>query len=125
MSQIYTKQKRPPTRYRVFSTPSLAVPDQTMSLKTMVSKYVRGLPIAAPNLNGDYTLDEIAQDFTKLDYATQEEIILKRSEELSEIKERVTTEQQKQAAQALENTQKKDKEIEDLKKQIETLKPAN
>ncbi|QXP08005.1 MAG: hypothetical protein [Arizlama microvirus] len=103
----------------------MTVPDQTMSLKTMVQKYVRGLPIAAPDLHGEYTEDIIAQDFTKLDYATQQEILLERADELSDIKTRVNTERAEKAKQAQENQAKKDKEIEELKKQIEDFKPKS
>jgi len=66
---IHTQFDRPVTRLRVFTDPSLTVPDQTMSLKTMVQKYVKGLPIAAPNLKGQYTDNEVAQDFENLDLA--------------------------------------------------------
>lgn len=123
--QIHTKFNRPATKWRRFTTPSMTVPDQTMSLKTMVQKYVRGLPIAAPDLHGEYTEDIIAQDFTKLDYATQQEILLERADELSDIKTRVNTERAEKAKQAQENQAKKDKEIEELKKQIEDFKPKS
>jgi len=118
MLTIHTHYNRPATRLRVFTEPSLTVPDQTMTLKTMVTKYVKGLPIAAPQLNGTYTDDEDATDFTKLDLADQEQIILRASEELTEHKATLTRKQQKEAADKLKEAENKDKEIAELKAKL-------
>lgn len=116
--QIHTQFKRPVTRYRAFTMPSQTVPDQTLSLKIMVQKYVKGLPISAPNLSGHYTEDVTAQDFNKLDLAEQEEAIFNASNELSEIKGTMAQQEKEKAANALKEAENKDKEIEELKAKL-------
>jgi len=120
---IYTKANRPVSRKRRFKHPSLTQPDQTMSLKTMVTKYVRGLPISAPNLNGIYTDDDTAIDFNRLDLAEQEEAIFNASDELSNLKGKITKAEQEKAAEAAKVAENQAKELEDLRKKVETLQP--
>lgn len=118
MLRIHTQFNRPATRYRTCKLPSLTIPDQTLSLKIMVQKYVKGLPISAPNLSGTYTEDVTAQDFTKLDLAEQEEAILNASNELSAIKGTIAQQEKQKAADALKQAENKDKEIADLKAKL-------
>jgi hypothetical protein len=118
MQTIHTHYKRPQTQHRAFSQVSIVIPDQTMSLKTMVTKYVKGLPIAAPNLNGTYTDDEDAIDFKKLDLADQERLILRASEELTNHKATIAQQQAEQAAKQAADSENKDKEIADLKAKL-------
>jgi len=113
--QIYTHYSRPRTRYRECTGKKLVIPDQTISLKTMVSKYVRGLPISAPNFNGTYTDDESACDFKKLDLAEQEEIILERSAELSEIKQKKAQQDAEQSANQRKEAEKREAELKELR----------
>jgi len=120
--QIYTHYKRPKTRFKVFKKPSLAVPDQTMSLKVMVTKYVKGLPISAPNLDGIYTDEDDAIDFNKLDLAEQEQLILNASEELSETKGRITRQREEDEANAKKIAENQENELQNLKKQLAELK---
>ncbi len=115
MLTIYTHYSRPRTRYRECTGKKLVIPDQTISLKTMVSKYVRGLPISAPNFNGTYTDDESATDFKKLDLAEQEEIILERSAELSEIKQKKAQEDAQNAANQRKEAEKREAELKELR----------
>ncbi len=81
----------------------------------MVLKYVRGLPISAPNFNGIYTDDESASDFKKLDLAEQEEIILERSAELSEIKQKKAQEDAQNAANQRKEAEKREAELKELR----------
>lgn len=115
---IHTQFKRPVTRYRAFTLPSLTVPDQTLSLKTMVTKYVKGLPIAAPDLKGQYTDDEVATDFEKLDLAEQEEIILNVSNELTKTKGKIAKEREETAAKRTAEAEKDKKELEELRAKL-------
>jgi len=115
MVRIHTKSSRPATRYLTCHKPSMTVPDQTISLKTMVTKYVKGLPISAPTLSGTYTEDELAVDFKKLDLAEQEEAILRASNELLETKAKITKERKEKRSNEL-------KEVEKLKLELENLK---
>jgi len=115
MVQIHTHFKRPQTRFRTVKTKSLTVPDQTLSLKVMVTKYVKGLPIAAPNFNGIYTDDDPAIDFNKMDLAEQEEAVLRASDELSDVKGRIQKEQQEKAEQEALEAQKRQDELNELR----------
>jgi threonyl-tRNA synthetase len=111
--QFINKYEYEPQGGEVFTQPSKAVPDQTISLKTLVTKYVKGMPISAPINEGIYTDDNVAQDFTKLDLADQEQITEELFEEFRNIKSR-TNEQQKQKYDEIEA---KLKELEELKAQ--------
>lgn len=115
---INTKFRRPATRYRVVKTKSCTIPDQTLSLKTMVTKYVKGLPIAAPNLNGIYTEEVTANDFEKMDLADQEEAILRASEELSEVKGKIRQEEAEKRSKEAEKASQLQKRLDELEKSI-------
>jgi hypothetical protein len=125
MTIIYTNRNRPTTRYRRFTQPSLTVPDQTMSLKILVKKYVNGLPIAAPVLQGMYTEDTIARDFSKLDLADQEQAVFNASDELLELKRTMEALEAEEAAKALEKAEKDQQKIKDLESKIERLSIKN
>lgn len=118
MLQFHTKYKRPATRLRVVDKKSVTVPDQTLSLKTMVTKYARGLPISAPRLNGMFTDDELAVDFDKLDLAEQEERIYSVSDELSTLKSNIAKQEQEKAAEAAKKAEETQKELEELRKKV-------
>lgn len=115
MHRIYTRFNRPQTVYKRVKTVSQTVPDQTLSLKVMVTKYVKGLPIAAPTLNGNYTDDEVAIDFEKLDLAEQEEAILRASDELSNVKGKIRKDEEEKAAEAKKQAEKQEAELKELR----------
>lgn len=68
--------------------PSMTIPDQTMSVAEILSRYARGLPITGervPIYNGeDDPLDGI--DISKMDYAEREELLNNVKSEVNEIK---------------------------------------
>lgn len=101
---------------RPLSKKSLVIPDQTLSLKTMVQKYVRGLPIAAPQFNGISTEDELAIDFSKLDLAEQEEITNNAFNELKMHNDTKLAAEAEKARKAAEKAQKEAAELEELRK---------
>lgn len=115
MLRIHTRFNRPQTVYKRVKTVSLTIPDQTLSLKVMVTKYVKGLPIAAPTLNGIYTEDEHAIDFEKLDLAEQEEAILRASDELSNVKGKIRKDEEEKAAEAKKQAEKQEAELKELR----------
>lgn len=114
--QFQTKYNRPSTEGRTFTQPSLAIPDQTLSLKTLVQKYVRGLPISAPTLSGTFTEDEDAVDFSKLDLADQERIYYERSDELKNLEDTLIKEREEKARKRKEKDEETQKELEELRK---------
>jgi hypothetical protein len=117
MKRFHTKYQRPDTRYQIFTDPSLTIPDQTMSLRTMVTKYVKGLPITAPNFDGVYTDDQDAIDYRKLDLAEQEEITRSVSNELKSIDDKLTQEKREKAANERKEAENMRLELAELKKQ--------
>lgn len=122
MQNFITKYKRPATRLQRFAMPSLTVPDQTMSLKTMVTKYAKGLPISAPSMNGKFTDNDLAIDFEKLDLAEQEEAIYRVSDELSNVKGKIHKEREETAANQRKEAEKALKRIEELEEQLKNTK---
>jgi len=53
-------------KYKIFTQPSLTVPDQSMSIKTIIDRYTRGLPIGG-RLDDYYDEDDIMPDYRTLD----------------------------------------------------------
>jgi len=104
---------KPPIPRRIEGV-SETIPDQTMSLQHLVSKYVRGLPISVGNYNGKFTGEEIAEDFEKMDLAEQEQIQLNAANELSDLKQRIKKARETKAFDS-------ESEIKALKAQIEAL----
>lgn len=64
-----------PSPGKVFTQPSLTVPDQTMSIRTIMERYARGLP--TENLKTPlYDVDELSQgvDLRKMDLVDIQEM---------------------------------------------------
>lgn len=80
--------------------PSETVPDQSMSVKELMDRYARGLPLngKTPVYTGE---DDDMPDLARMDLAEREEYAERVAQELEEIKERLN---------------KRAKEIEDIKK---------
>jgi len=91
----------------------------------MVQKYVRGLPISAPQLNGISTDDELAIDFKSLDLAEQEEHILRAQDELKSYDDRKTQELAKKAAEAKKRAESDLKELEELRELKKKIRSNN
>lgn len=70
--------------------PSATVPDQTMSLRELISRYARGLPINGVKIPvyDENPEDDNLPDPATLDLAEREELALQYAEELQELKER-------------------------------------
>lgn len=52
--------------YKVFTQPSMTVPDQTMSIRTILERYARGLPIGG-RTDEYYDEDDTMPDYRTLD----------------------------------------------------------
>lgn len=87
----------------------------------MVTKYVKGLPISAPQLPGIATEDELAIDFKKLDLAEQEEMTNRALDELKSFDDAKTLKLQQDAAEAKKQAEKEKLELEELRKFKEKL----
>lgn len=86
----------------VNNMPSVTVPDQSMSLRQILQRYSRGLPITGnagePIFEGE---DGIGFDIKTLDLAEREEYILKAEEELKSISERFNQKKEKDSRDTL------------------------
>lgn len=75
-------------RYEINTQPSMTLPDQTMSIRTILERHSRGLSIEGvkvPIWNGE---DDDLPDIRTLDLAERQELIEKYKDELSSIKKR-------------------------------------
>jgi len=90
-----------PKKYEVNRLPSMTVPDQSMSIKELVTRYAQGLPLEGervPIYNGE---DDDMPDLTHMDLADREAYMLAARQELDEIKEKLNKKaaEQKKAQQ--------------------------
>lgn len=100
------------TKGQINNEPSQTIPDQSMSLRELLIRYAKGLPLEGaktPIWEGEEGFD---RDPETLDLAEREELAEKAREELKEINERI---KQKVA----EKKAKKRSEIIDLKDENE------
>lgn len=91
----------------VNTLPSMTIPDQTMSIRTIVDRYTRGLPITAftPVYEGE---DFYMPDPKTLDLVERAELLERTKEEVESLKSR-----QWKTPQDVENT------VENLKNDVE------
>lgn len=74
-------------KYQIFTMPSMTIPDQTMSIRTILDRYSRGLPIGG-RVDEYYDEDDTLPDFRTLDLAERQELAIQYTEELNEVKSR-------------------------------------
>ena len=99
----YTEQQG-----EVNQLPSMTIPDQTMSIRTIVDRYSRGLPVSA--FTPVYEGEEIIPDPKTLDLTERYELAEKIKQEVESIKSR-----QWKKPQDVENT------VENLKTDVENV----
>jgi len=73
--------------YKVFTQPSMTVPDQSMSIKTILERYSRGLPVGG-RLDGYYDEEDTLPNPLTLDLAERQELAEQYKQEINEIKSR-------------------------------------
>ncbi len=73
--------------YRKILTPSLTVPDQTMSIRTILERYSRGLPIGG-RTDIYYDEEDDLPDPRTLDLAERQELAELYKNEINEVKSR-------------------------------------
>jgi hypothetical protein len=76
-----------PKNYRITKTPSITVPDQTMSIRTILERHSRGLPIGG-RLDEYYDGDNDLPDPRTLDLAERQELADLYKQEINEINSR-------------------------------------
>lgn len=73
---------------QTFTQPSLTVPDQTMSLKEILSRHARGLPISGKTSPVYDETEEYLPDPTKMDLADRQQYAKQLKEELAELNDK-------------------------------------
>lgn len=76
-----------PKKYKIFTQPSKTVPDQTMSIKTILERYARGLPVGG-RLDEYYDEEDTLPNPLTLDLAERQELAELYKNEINEIKSR-------------------------------------
>jgi hypothetical protein len=76
-----------PVKGKVCTTPSLTVPDQTMSIRTILERYSRGLPIGG-RTDVYYDEEDDLPDPRTLDLAERQELAEQFKNEINEVKTR-------------------------------------
>lgn len=103
---------------------SMTVPDQTMSMREIISRYARGLPINA-SMRQDAYYDEFGEfpDTSNMDLAEVQALRLQYENELRDVNKRIREEKEKKAADDRKKANdviyeriKKEKELENDKK---------
>lgn len=74
-------------KYKKFTMPSMTVPDQSMSIKTILERYARGLPVGG-RLDEYYDEDDTLPNPLTLDLAERQELAEMYTQEINEIKSR-------------------------------------
>jgi len=74
-------------KYKVFTQPSVTVPDQSMSIKTILERYARGLPVGG-RLDEYYDEEDTLPNPLTLDLAERQELAELYTNEINEIKSR-------------------------------------
>jgi hypothetical protein len=73
-------------KYEINDEPSLTVPDQTMSIRTILERYSRGLPVTG--FTPYYDEEDDLPDPRTLDLAERQELAEKYSQEIENVKSR-------------------------------------
>lgn len=104
--------------YETTFGPSQTVPDQTMSIKEILDRYAKGLPLGGQRVP-IYEPDSNLPDPRKLDLADREALAEQYTQELTEINQRIET--LKQAKVDAERAAEEKREEEQFKRYQERL----
>lgn len=91
--KTYFNREEHPCNYETNDLPSETVPDQTMSIRTILDRYSRGLPTSGM-LNGTYQEDDEYNDMPDpktLDLSERQELAFQAKQELEEIKQKINS----------------------------------
>jgi hypothetical protein len=95
--------KKTPAPGKIFTQPSLTVPDQTMSIRTIMERYARGLP--TDNVKTPlYDVDELSQgvDLRKLDLVDIQEMSMSHKKTIGKHKDDLKKADEKKKRDLLE-----------------------
>lgn len=105
MYQVFNLLTPPPRQFEIVLGPSMTIPDQTMSIKDIMARFTRGLPIEGGKTPIYYGEENDFPDMSRLDISERQEIIENYQKELKDIQ---TRHQQRQASHEPKNGLKND-----------------
>ena len=115
-----------PNLYKTTNKPSLTIPDETMTLRTILDRFARGLPITGqdkePIYNGE---DGLGVDIRTLDISEREEIADKARRELKEIADRLQSGHNNRMRETLKKQLKKELQEEEQAQAQKKLDESN
>jgi hypothetical protein len=97
----YNREEHP-CNYETGFEPSQTIPDQTMSMRTLIERYTRGLPINVSQYQSTYQEGEDfdpTPDPLKMDLSERMEFADQAREELNQIKEKLNTKRGKSSVE--------------------------
>ncbi len=95
--KTYFNREEHPCNYEHNDLPSLTVPDQTMSIRTLLERYARGLPLDGLMNNAEYQEGEEYDDMPDprtLDLSERQEFAEQVRQELAELKSKANSSEQ-------------------------------
>lgn len=100
-------------KYKMYNEPSLTIPDQTMSIREMLERFARGLPLTGNNSEPVYEGDEgLGVDIRTLDLSELHDLKEGIKQEISDIRTKHASETTKKEKDALKAALKRELDAE-------------
>lgn len=86
-----------PYNGKVFTMPSMTIPDQTLSIREILDRYARGLPLEArtPIWDENPDIDDYIEDPRRMDLSERQQLAEEAKRELDEIKQKMAAKPKK------------------------------
>ena len=99
MTIIKTYFNAKPYEGKVFTMPSETIPDQSLTMRQILDRYARGLPLDAkvPQWDDNADLDDVLPDPRRLDLAERQEFAEAAKAELEQVKQKMALKKSKKA----------------------------
>ena len=116
-----------PAYYEINGSPSETIPDQTMSLKTLLERHARGLPITGNNSEPVYNGDQEMPDLNKMDISEIHALKMAIKSDIQKMQTKLANEQQatRQAAHEKTINDEVEKRVKDHKQDQKSHIPGD
>lgn len=86
-----------PKNYKHFTMPSETIPDQSLTIRQILDRYARGLPLDAKQPLWDHNadIDDVLPDPRTLDLAERQDFVIQAKAELDEVKAKIAEKRKK------------------------------
>lgn len=97
--KTYLNRDEFPKNYKVFTMPSETVPDQSLTIRQILDRYARGIPMdsKAQIWDENVDIDDIIPDPRRLDLSERQEFAEQAKVELEQVKQKIADKRQKKA----------------------------